>query len=107
MSMTISAQAAVARQTEADFQKQVKQAAALLGWFCLHFPNAVINPAGWPDLMCFRDGKMLLMELKRENGRLGPRQEEMIETLNHCGQVVHVFRPSDWDQIEKTLRGGG
>lgn len=105
--MTTSAQTAVARQTEKEFQRSVLEAASALNWFCLHFPNAVINPAGWPDLICFRGGKCLLMELKRENGKLGPKQEEMIDTLQHCGQVVHVFRPSQWDEIEATLRGEG
>lgn len=105
--MTIPAAAYRARQTEKAFQQQVTHAAALLGWFCVHFPNAVINPAGWPDLLCFRDGECLLMELKRENGKLGPKQQEMIETLKHCGCVVHVFRPSDWPDIEMTLRGNG
>jgi hypothetical protein len=94
-----------ARQGEKDFQAAVLEAASALNWFCLHFPNAVINPAGWPDLICFRDGKTLLMELKRENGRLGPKQIEMIETLEHCGCVVRVFRPNQWDEIEMTLRG--
>jgi VRR-NUC domain len=94
-----------ARQTEAGFQRAVLGAAEALGWVCVHFPAMLANPSGWPDLLCFRDGRCLLMELKRENGRLGPKQAEWIERLAAVGIDVRVFRPSQWDAIETTLRG--
>ncbi|MFT4038364.1 MAG: VRR-NUC domain-containing protein [Thermomicrobiales bacterium] len=89
---------------ERDFQRQVVEAAGYLGWTCVHFPAMQMNPSGWPDLICFRDGQTEIMELKTERGRLGPRQVEWIERLQAAGMSVNVFRPADWDQIEALLR---
>jgi hypothetical protein len=92
---------------EKSWQQTVKSAAAMSGWFCLHFPNAVINPSGWVDLICFRDGATLLLELKNETGTLGAKQIEMHETLAHYGHTVHVLRPQQsWDAILDLLRTG-
>jgi hypothetical protein len=90
---------------ERDFQRQVETAAAFLGWVCKHFPNMQMNPAGWPDLICFRDGRTEIMELKNEKGKLGARQEEAIDELRAVVMSVHVFRPGDWPEIERVLRG--
>lgn len=96
---------------EASWQRTIREAAGYAGWYCLHFPNAMINPPGFPDLLCFR-GKAecpetLLLELKNEIGKLGPKQIEMHATLAHYGHTVHVLRPQDnWDDILGLLRKG-
>jgi hypothetical protein len=74
---------------------------------CLHFPNALVNPSGWVDLICFKDGATLLLELKNETGKLGPKQVEMHERLSQAGMTVHVVRPSEWDDVEALLKGAG
>jgi hypothetical protein len=89
---------------ERDFQKQVEQAAALLGWLCFHFPAMQMNPSGWPDLICFRDGRTKILELKNEKGKLGPRQEETLAELQLAGMDARVYRPDDWDELEQSLR---
>lgn len=90
---------------EASWQRTVVEAARWLGWDVYHFPNMVGNPAGFPDLLLFKDGRTLVMELKSEKGTLGPRQVECIERLGQAGIVVHVLRPSMWDMVESLLRG--
>lgn len=90
---------------EKDFQRQVETAAAFLGWVCKHFPAMQMNPSGWPDLICFKDGRTEIMELKNEKGKLGPRQIETIDELRTVGMSVNVFRPDDWEAIEKLLKG--
>ena len=89
---------------EKDFQKQVEQAAACLGWLCFHFPAMQMNPSGWPDLICFRNGRTKILELKNEKGKLGPRQIETLADLQHAGMDARVWRPGDWDELEADLR---
>jgi hypothetical protein len=101
----IDAAAYKATQTEAQFQRVVIEAAERLGWSVYHFPNAIINPAGWPDLLMLRNGVWRLRELKTERGRLGPRQIERIAELEANGADVAVWKPEMWDAIEQTLRG--
>lgn len=90
---------------EAEFQRTVQQAAGYLGWYVVHFPNMISNPAGWPDLLLMKNGKVLLLELKGEKGRLGPRQAECHERLRAAGMHIEVVRPSDWDRLEALLKG--
>lgn len=90
---------------EREFQRQVTEAASYLGWVCVHFRSMQLNPSGWPDLICFRDGQTEIMELKTAKGKLGPRQVEWVERLREAGMSVNVFRPDDWEQIEALLRG--
>lgn len=100
----MTAAAYKARQTEAQFQATVRKAAHTHGWLSIHFPDMLANPSGFPDLILLRGGVCLFVELKRENGKLGLKQEEWIETLGAAGFPVRVWRPSDWDEIEQTLR---
>lgn len=100
--MTITAAAYQSRQTEAQFQAAVVELAETLGWRCWHFPNAIINPCV-PDLFLFRNGVLVLAELKTERGKLSVNQARMILDLDALGFFVHVWRPSDWDEIKATL----
>jgi hypothetical protein len=102
----ISADRYRARQTEAQFMATVKDAAERLGYLVWHFPNALINPCV-PDLFLFRDGRLMLAELKTERGKLSPRQVAMVRDLDAHGIAVHVWRPQDWDEIETALRAEG
>ncbi len=95
-----------ARQTEAAFQATVVEAATQLGWICVHFPAMLANPSGWPDLLLFRDGRLIIAELKTERGRLGPRQREWCDRLFGAGFPVRVWTPAMWDtEIVPALRG--
>lgn len=89
----------------------VKECADKLGWIAVHFPEALCNPSGWPDLILIRGRRTIFAELKREqergkkDGGLGPKQVEWIGCLEHIGAEIYVWYPSDWDEIEMTLRG--
>lgn len=102
----ITAEQYQAGQTEAEFQKAVVEAAQYHGWDCFHFPNAIINPRGWPDLLMLRNGVWMLRECKVPGGRLGVRQVAMIERLRANGADVHIWLPEEWQTvIEPTLKG--
>lgn len=58
--------------------------------------------SGWPDVVCVRNGRMRVIELKREGHGLAPAQERwkdiFLEVQRASEGVVtyHVWRPSDW-----------
>lgn len=90
--------------TERSFLKQVTQLAVTLGWRCYHTQLSKWSEAGWPDLALARPPRLLLVELKSEKGKLTPGQQEWLELLRSCNGVeVHLWRPSDWERITRTL----
>lgn len=100
--------------TEADLQAKVIDLARLRGWR-IHAERAARTATGWrtpiqghagfPDLVLARRGRLLIAELKSQRGRLEGHQEEWLDELRSvAGVEVHVWRPSDWPDIERTLR---
>jgi hypothetical protein len=63
---------------------------------------------GWPDLFLCRprDRSVLLVELKTNRGKVSDRQDATIDQLRECGLTVLIWRPSDWETVVETLRGG-
>lgn len=103
--------------SEADLQRLVTDAAAVLGWTWLHvragrtargWAVPVSGPlgAGWPDLVLVRprDGRLLFLELKAASGRTTPAQDAVHATLRAAGLDVRVVRPADLDGLLEALR---
>lgn len=94
------------RVSEKVFMRQVLDAARLLGWSCYHTFDSRRSAPGFPDLFCVREGGPLLaVECKTEKGRLSEWQRRWLDLLRSAGIDTRVWRPSDWDEIETTLRG--
>ncbi|HPA82243.1 MAG TPA: hypothetical protein PLS95_15590 [Thermoanaerobaculales bacterium] len=96
---------AVCVATEAEFQRMVVDLAGLNGWWVwstLRSDLARVNP-GWPDLVLARDGEVILAELKTDKGRTTPVQRAALALLGSAVEV-HLWRPSDWDEIAARLR---
>ena len=56
--------------------------------------------AGFPDVAGFKDGRVLLLEVKKPKGKLSPAQERFRDYAAHFGVVVHVVRhPEDVTKI--------
>jgi hypothetical protein len=91
------------RQTEAQFQRQVIRYAELMGWHCYFAQRSDKSPAGWPDLILIRRPRILFCELKAERGRVTADQQLCLDELRACGMAAHVWRPSDWKLVERTL----
>lgn len=89
--------------TEAQWLKQVRQLAELLGWTFYHPWLSRFSPRGFPDIVLCRPPRLLFAELKTDTGRLTPDQERWIELLRACRQEVYVWRPSDWDEMVAVL----
>lgn len=113
--------------TEMEFQRQVTDLATIFGWSWAHFRPAqtakgwrtpVSGPLGkgFPDLILVRerDRRLIFAELKADKGRLTDEQAAVLSALGELEgpdrgpletqvQVV-VWRPVDFDAIERVLR---
>lgn len=89
--------------SEKDLQQQVLDLATLYGWRHFHVRDSRGSDPGWPDLVLLRPPKLLIVELKRETGRLSVAQSDWLRLLDMCGVDVRVWRPSSWPEIEETL----
>ena len=101
--------------SEKVFTKQVVDLARWSGWLVFH-PLTAMNKAGryatfthgdigYPDLTMVRNGQVVFAELKAKRGVTSDEQDEWLRRLGECDYVsTYVWRPSDWDEIEKVLK---
>lgn len=101
--MDVHAQA-IADLTEKEWQAQVKELAALMGFRrAYHTFDSRRSASGFPDLVLVRE-RVIFLELKREKGKLSETQKEWLTALIHAGAEAYVARPSDFDDLAKILR---
>lgn len=105
----------VAEVTEAEFQQQVVELATICGWTALHVRRSIgrrggkqayqttTSIKGWVDLLLWRPGQIIAVELKREKGRLTDEQRECLSGLAAAGVPVYVWRPSDFEELARVL----
>ena len=102
--------------TEAAFQTCVMDLARWTGWRTFHprtvktatgaHLTAFSGEAGFPDLVLVHpDRGVIFAELKTDKGRLTEYQEHWGRDLTNAGAEYHVWRPKDWEEIKKRLRG--
>lgn len=110
--MTTARQAVAAAMSEAALQAMVVELAERLGYERpYHTHDSRRSEPGFPDLVMLRlpkpgrTGRLVFVELKREDGRLSEAQTAWLIGLKMVGADVHVFRPSDWKsgEIERCL----
>lgn len=101
--------------TERQFQEQILQLAAIMGWECVHFRPAQTRHGwrtpvqgslgpGWPDLVLVRDDRIIFAELKRDGGKATPEQERVLRLLGATGHAeVYIWRPAAFDAITALL----
>jgi hypothetical protein len=91
--------------TEDEWLSRVLDTAQLHGWRVQHVRPArtvrgwrtpVQGDQGAPDLLLARAGRVLLVELKSDRGRLGPGQREWLAA---AGGHARLWRPRDWVQV--------
>lgn len=90
---------------EKDFQASVRQLAALDGWqeYCTYRSDR--SPEGFPDLTLVRPPRIVFAELKTMKGKLTDAQKVWQDLLLRCPSVeYYLWRPSDWDWIERALK---
>ena len=75
-------------RSEASIERAIKRWSESEGWLCFK-----IDPRSWigaPDRIFMRAGKVVFVELKRADGKLRPKQREMIRRMRDHGINVHV-----------------
>jgi len=92
------------RLSERQFSAQVLRYAALRGWHCYFTQRSEKSPAGFPDLVLVRRPRVIFAELKSDRGRCTPEQRAWLAELAECSVEVKLWRPSDWEEIDRCLR---
>ncbi len=101
--------AVVKPMTEAALQRHVETAARQLGYMTYHTWNSMRSEPGFPDLICLRDGRMIVVELKRDGKNPTTVQTAWLDAFAMVEAAeVYTFRPADWHDgtIEMVLRYG-
>lgn len=94
-------------KTEKAFQAEVIQRAKRYGWKHYHTTISKRSAAGFPDLILIRPPRLIAAELKVGTNRLTADQETWLELFRGVpGLEVHVWRPTDWELIERLLSSG-
>jgi hypothetical protein len=93
------------RQRERDFQESVLKLAKAGGWGTYHTWASLNSTGGFPDLVMVKRPRVVFAELKRQDRDPTPEQTAWLEELRACGQEAYLWRPSDWDEIERVLTG--
>lgn len=97
--------------TEADYVTRIIDTAHTLGWHVAHFRPArtsrgwrtpMQGDPGFPDLVLARNGRVLLVEIKTNRGRIRHQQRAWLDAL---GPHATVWRPRDWPDVLATLDG--
>jgi hypothetical protein len=94
--------------TEAQFQEQVTDLAAICGWRWNHTRRSIgkgrrwttaTSIKGFPDLLLWHPehGGLLLVELKTDKGALTTEQDDVLESLRKAGVDARVWRPRDFE----------
>jgi hypothetical protein len=88
--------------TEAQWQAQVVELANLLGWRWYHTHDSRRSPAGFPDLVLWRD-RVIFAELKTDQGRPSPAQVRTLGQLRDTRSEVYLWRPQDFADVKAVL----
>ena len=92
--------------TEAQWQQIIIDAARALQWLVYHTYDSRRSNPGWPDLILVKPPRLIALEVKKEKGRVRPEQIAWIDALGQIpGVTAAIVRPSDWDRVEKILKG--
>lgn len=89
--------------TEKEFQAKIVQLAKTAGWLVYHTYNSRRSEPGFPDLVMVRGQRVLFWEVKTDVGKASDEQIAWLATLLRAGQEARIVRPSNWDEIVKTL----
>jgi VRR-NUC domain len=92
------------RITEKAFQQTVIDYARYRGWLVFHAYDSRRSAKGFPDLVLVREQRLVVAELKTMRGKLSLAQQDWASALLHATSCeFHIWRPSDWREIERVL----
>jgi ABC-type ATPase with predicted acetyltransferase domain len=88
--------------SEKQFTQQVIQLLTACGFeHVYHTWTSLHSPRGFPDIVALRtrDKRVLVVELKSENGKTTLAQEMWLAAFQCVGIPAYLWRPSDWEEI--------
>lgn len=99
--------------SEKDFQQAITDYASFMQWTWVHqrpgltqrgrWITAISGQTGFPDLVLVRE-RVVFAEVKAERGRLSENQKLWRDALLEAGAEWYMWRPRDWEEIQKVLR---
>lgn len=99
--------------SEKDFQKLITDYASFMQWTWIHqrpgltqsgrWLTAISGQAGFPDLVLARE-RIVFAEIKTARGRMSDNQKLWRDALVEAGAEWYMWRPKDWEKIQKILR---
>lgn len=93
--------------SEKAFMQQVIDLATLRGWLVYHTYDSRRSSPGFPDLVLVRHNTLLFAELKTEKGKPTGAQKQWLEALRNVETISpNLWKPSDWQEIERILNDG-
>lgn len=94
------------KTTEAQFLRQVRELAKMLGWAFYHPFLSKWSERGWPDVTLVKPPRMILAELKGEGRKPTESQRHWLDLLKQVpGIEVYLWYPEDLEEIAEILRG--
>ena len=94
------------KPSEKQFQAQVVELARYSGFLVYHTFDSRRSAGGFPDLVLVKPPRLIFAELKSEGGKLRPEQQKWLDALGGCESIeVRLWRPSEWEEIERMLKG--
>lgn len=96
----------LAEVPESAFKQQVLDLARVYHWRWYFTYRSKRSPAGWPDLQLARD-RLILVELKREGGKLSAAQASWIHDLIAAKAETYIVRPRDLEALGRVLAHRG
>lgn len=89
---------------EKELDGHVRNLAKMCGWLYYHTYRSKRSPAGFPDCVLVKPPRTIFAELKSDEGKVSPEQQEWLEKLGACPQnEVYLWRPDDLQEIATVL----
>lgn len=90
------------RYVQASFEAHARAA----GWLTFHTYNSMRSEPGFPDAVCLRNGRCVVVELKTMTGRTSAAQRRWIDEFALVAGVDAFVAhcPRDWGRITEVLR---
>ena len=94
-------------QPHKQLRMNIEQLAKLSGFDHVYFTwDSRHSPAGFPDMILLKEGRMIVCELKAGRDNLSPEQYFWLMEFTKVTPEVYVWWPEDWDEIVEVITKG-
>jgi len=81
--------------TEKAIMQQIKHALSVYGWFVFRVPPSIYGQKGLCDLIAIKNGMVVFIEVKAENGKQSDEQKVFEAKINSAGGTYILARSID------------